>query len=105
MSQEEIDNAKYVVSNAVRRFDELVDQERETGSLPSVSGSNGGGGRRSLRASSSEPRTLTGYINKLSEQVNVVMEMNMGANDAATARNSISGKRREDEASHKPFDE
>merc|ERR1719148_348583 len=70
ISEEEIDNAKYIAASAIRKFDELIDKEREKGSA--VSGSSGVRSFGSIR--SSEPRTLTGYINKLNEHVNIVME-------------------------------
>lgn len=72
ISQEEIDNAKYIAATAIRKIDELIDKERDKGST--VSGSSGARSFGSIR--SCNPRTLTGYINKLSEHVNIVMERN-----------------------------
>jgi len=72
ISEEEIDNAKYIAASAIRKFDELIDKEREKGSA--ISASSGGRLFGSLR--SSEPRTLTGYIIKLSEHINIIMERN-----------------------------
>merc|ERR1740124_1043188 len=78
ISQEEIDNAKYVAAAAIRKFDELVDKEREKGST--VSGGSGVKSFGSVR--SGGERTLTGYINKLSEHVNIVIERNNAVEDS-----------------------
>jgi len=72
ISQEEIDNAKYVAATVLRKFDEIVDQEREKGS-----GTGSSCGRSSyISLHNSEPRTLTEFILSLekivTERTNVV---------------------------------
>ena len=61
LATEENDNAKYIASTALRKFGDLIDNERDSGTI--LSGNSGGSHLGSILGAS---RTLVDIINNLS---------------------------------------